>query len=122
VSDSENFQIDFASALWGDGSPAASRKARGGEVWIVERPALPLGLPLSLDTHQPMVFRNSNLPFCVVPPHLQRSISKEEGLVSPHTRLAPYHLLESPTQASARHETRSQGQTGRLFALAIETR
>jgi hypothetical protein len=52
VSDSEKSQIDFASALWGDASPAASRKARGGEVgvdcelwraWRSERPALPLG-------------------------------------------------------------------------------
>jgi hypothetical protein len=55
----EKFQIDFASALWGDASPAASRKARGGEVWIVEevwrseRPAPPPAPPLSLDTHQP---------------------------------------------------------------------
>jgi hypothetical protein len=98
VSDSEKFQIDFVSALWGDASPAASRKARGGEVWIVEeawrseRPALPLGPPLSLDTHQPMVFRNSIFPSVVVPPHLKRSIFKEEGLVSPHTCIAPYHF------------------------------
>jgi hypothetical protein len=32
-----------------------------------------LAPPLSLDTHQPMVFRNSYLPSVVVPPHLQRS-------------------------------------------------
>jgi hypothetical protein len=39
ASDSEKFhrsQIDFVWALWGDASPATSRKARGGEVWIVE--------------------------------------------------------------------------------------
>jgi hypothetical protein len=70
VSDSEKFQIDFASALWGDASPAASRKARGGEVWIVEeawrseRPALPLGPP-PIPRHPPTYGIPEFLsPFC----------------------------------------------------------